>query len=60
MRYRTCKLNFLEKTEGESKVPMRLLNNFSNIFLKKNINFCEITQLDFQSNLKKKLPQKFN
>ena len=42
---------------GEGKVPMTPLNNFSNFFFffffKKNSNFCEITQLDFQSNLKK-------
>ena len=44
MRYRICKLKTLEKlrSEGEGKVPMPPLNNFSKFFFQKNSNFCDV------------------
>ena len=50
-----CKFKSLEKSGsgGEGKVPMPLLNSFSDFKKKKMLLLKEVSQLDFQSDFKK-------
>ena len=55
MRYRTSRVKSLEKAEfcGQGQSFYASVEQFQQVFFfQKNRNFCDITQFDFQSNLK--------